>query len=156
MQRDQTADFVAGILTRHEVPFETSEDGTVHQVRSGSTAIQIRFADWGNDTVVTLMATVLEGLTGSDSDDPSYVRSLSLINDLNSGTYFGKFYRTPTAIALDHDLMADKMQAEELMNALDVVATLADHWDDKLKESLGGKSWAEVEEDAGAAEALEV
>jgi hypothetical protein len=156
MQRDQAADLVAGILTRNDVPFRSTKDGSVHQVKMGSTAVTIRFADWGdNDTAVNLQATVLERLPTPEENSEKYFESLDTVNEINGQLYFGKLYRASAAIVVDHDLLASRMEADELMNAMDTVLNIADDLDDKLKEDFGGLTWQDVENEGDDSEALE-
>lgn len=143
MKPEQAFDLVAGMLVRLKVPFQTREDGMGHRVLAGSTAVYINFGEWEDDAVVSLGAPVLEELpTGGDD----YVKSVAYVNDLNCRVVFGKFCRYRDHIRLEYELLAGNLQAEELMNALNSVAALADHWDDKLQAELGGSTW-EAKED---------
>ena len=155
MQREQAADLVAGIL-RRDVPFGSSDDGLAHRVMMGSTAMTILIADWGDDdAAVTLQASVLERMATPDDDPQGYFKSLDTVNEINGRLYFGKLYRRADAIVVDHDLLASKMQADELMNALTIVLNIADDLDDKLKEELGGMTWEDVENETNGSVPLE-
>jgi hypothetical protein len=143
MKPEQALDLVAGMLMRLKVPFQARDDGVGHRVLAGSTAVYINFAEWDTDAVISLSAPVLEDLpTGGDE----YVKSVAYVNDLNCRVVFGKFCRYRDHIRLEYELLAGNLQAEELMNALNSVATLADHWDDKLQAELGGSTWAAKDE----------
>ncbi len=152
MQPDQAADLVAGILTRNDVSFGSRDDGRAHRVLYGSTAIYLECNQWGDDdTVVSLAATVLEQIP-----EDARTQALERINKLNCESYFGKFCLYGDLIKLEHDLLASRMQADELMHALGIIANRADENDDELKKDLGGKTWGDVEEEARSeAEALD-
>jgi len=148
MQPEQAADYVAGIFTRNEVPFATSPDGRSHRVLMGSTAIFVEVSRWGDDdSIVNLSATVLEEL-----DEAIVPKALERLNQLNCENYFGKYCLYGTTIKAEHDLLASRLQADELVNALDAVAVQADRYDDELQKELGGKTWAQVDADARADE----
>jgi hypothetical protein len=152
MQPDQAADFVGGILARNNVPFATREDGRGHRVQSGSTAVFIEFSPWGEgDSVVHIVAVVLEEL-----DLDVSAKTLERINKLNCEGFFGKFCLYDSVIKVEYDMLASRMQADELMSALSLIATTADENDDKLRDELGGKTWEQVEQAARQeAEALD-
>jgi hypothetical protein len=154
MQPDQAADLVAGILTRNQIPFSTREDGRQHRVLFGSTAIYINFVSWGDEeAVVNLAGVVLERL---DTSEETRTKAVSHLNELNGKVYFGKFCLYDDVIRVEHDLAASHLQGDELMNALNVVASLSDNWDDQLQEELGGSTWEDVEQESSdEEEALE-
>lgn len=74
------------------------------------------------------------------------------MNKLNCEGYFGKYCLYGDLIKLEHELLASRMQADELMHALGTVANRADESDDELKKDLGGKTWEEVEAEARSEE----
>jgi hypothetical protein len=141
MDKMQAADYVAGILARNQVPFQTRNDNLQFRILSGSTAVFVDFADWRQDTVISLSAPVLQELP---SEGEAYWKSLQTLNELNCKVYFGKLCRYGEVLRLEHDLLASRLQGEELMNALDTIAGLADEWDDRLRTELGGKTWEEA------------
>ena len=148
MQPDQAGDLVAGILTRNDVSFGSRDDGRAHRVLCGSTAIYIECNQWGDDdTVVSLAAVVLEQIP-----ETAQAHALERVNKLNCEGYFGKYCFYGDLIKLEHDLLASRMQADELMNALGIVANRADETDNELKNELGGKTWEETEEEARSEE----
>jgi hypothetical protein len=152
MQPDQAADYVAGILTRNEVPFATREDGRGHRVLYGTTAVFITVAPFGDeDAIVSLSAPALEQL-----DPDSAPKILSRINQLNCENYFGKWCLYDDVIRVEHELLASRLQPEEMMNALRMLAEQADSNDDALQQELGGKTWQQVDtETHSEQEALE-
>jgi hypothetical protein len=102
----------------------------------------IEFAPWGKeDSVVNIVAVVLEQLEGDVSP-----KALERINKLNCDGFFGKFCLYDTVIRVEYDMLASRMQADELMTALSVIATTADDNDEELQKELGGKTWEEVQQ----------
>jgi len=65
---------------------------------------------------------------------------------LNFGLMFGRFALDTEhhAIWFDETLLGDQFTDEELRFAIDVVATTADEWDDRLKQFFGGATYQEV------------
>ncbi len=144
MQPDQAADYVAGIMRRNEIDFGTSEDGRSHQITYGSTAVHVNLAPAGDDdTIISLSAVVLEQL-----DEERRSEILERLNELNCGNYFGKFCLYDSTIRVEHELLASRMQGEEFMSALGIVAEHSDRLDDALQKKLGGRTWQQVDEDA--------
>src|SRR5665213_379177 len=141
MDLEQAVDLVAGILTRKHVEFQTRPDGREHQARYGSTAAFIRFDEKGDDTIVSVVGTVVEDLPLQGANGRR--KLLERLNEINVETYFGKFVLHNAEVRVEHDLLASRMQGDELMNALTVVVRLSDEWDDRLKEEFGGQTWQE-------------
>jgi hypothetical protein len=53
--------------------------------------------------------------------------------------------------ALEQDLLGDNLQAEEFLSVLNMLADMADHFDDVLRKDLGGRSLREtLEAEQGA------
>jgi T3SS (YopN, CesT) and YbjN peptide-binding chaperone 1 len=65
---------------------------------------------------------------------------------LNFGLMFGRFALDTEhrSIWFDETLLGDQFREEELRFAIDVVATTADQWDDRLKQMFGGTTYQEV------------
>jgi len=65
---------------------------------------------------------------------------------LNFGLMFGRFALDAEhqAIWFDETLLGDQFSDEELRFTIKVVATTADHWDDRLKQMFGGATYQEV------------
>jgi hypothetical protein len=65
---------------------------------------------------------------------------------LNFGLTFGRFALDAEnrAIWFDEMLMGVQFREEELRFAIQVVASTADEWDDRLKQMFGGATWQEV------------
>jgi hypothetical protein len=142
MQPDQAADYVAGILARNKVEFATRDDGRAHMVVSGSTAAIVNLAPWGaEDCVVNLQAVVVQEIP--DSATPL---ALQRINELNCAGYFAKWCLYGSVIKVEHDLIASRLQADELMNALSIVVGQSDAKDEELAGEFGGKTWQQVQQ----------
>jgi hypothetical protein len=65
---------------------------------------------------------------------------------LNFGLMFGRFALDPEnrSIWVDETLLGDQFTDEELRFTVDVVASIADEWDDRLKQMFGGATYQEV------------
>jgi T3SS (YopN, CesT) and YbjN peptide-binding chaperone 1 len=65
---------------------------------------------------------------------------------LNFGLMFGRFALDAEhrAIWFDETLLVHEFSEEELRFAIDVVASTADQWDDRLKQMFGGATYQEV------------
>lgn len=144
MDRSQASDLVAGIMSRREVPFTSTEDGSSHRVLVGSSAIFVSFRDRHDDVAVCLHAPLLEQLSLTDEQRTD---AATVVNRLNCEHSFVRFCLYDQVLAIEHDLLGSRMQGDEFMNALDLMAGMADELDDGLKQEIGGRTWAEVEAD---------
>ncbi len=65
---------------------------------------------------------------------------------LNFGLMFGRFALDAPhrSIWVDETLLGEQFREEELRTAIQVVATTADEWDDRLKQMFGGATYQEV------------
>lgn len=65
---------------------------------------------------------------------------------LNFGLMFGRFALDVehAAIWFDETLLGEQFSDEELRFTIEVVASTADEWDDKLKQMFGGATYSEV------------
>jgi hypothetical protein len=144
MQPDQATDYIAGILVRNQTRFSTRDDGRGYRVVYGSTAVFINVSPWGeDDTVVSLAATAVEQLGETKRQEV-----LERINKLNCDCYIGKFCLYGTAVRVEHDLLASHLQPPEFMGLLMAVASHAEQIGSELRAELGGKSWAQAEQEA--------
>ena len=139
MTTSKVIEQVHGILAREHVAFEVSPDGRAFHVPvpQGSAAVDIDFEtlDRGQG-VVRLRAHVLEQV---DVRGDNRLEILEHLNALNQSALFGRFYLDAdrTTIMLEHELLADDLDASELMNALFTVGLVADQTDDELQRALG-------------------
>jgi len=130
---------VHGILARERISFEAGDDGCSFHVPvpQGSAAVDIDFDTLGRgQNVVRLRANVLEQV---DVRLENRLEILEHLNALNQSALFGRFYLDAdrTTIMLEHELLADDLDASELMNALFTVGLVADQTDDELQRALG-------------------
>jgi hypothetical protein len=65
---------------------------------------------------------------------------------LNFGLMFGRFALDAEhhSIWFDETLLGDQFSDEELRFTIDVVASTADQWDDRLKQMFGGATYQEA------------
>jgi hypothetical protein len=137
-------DQIAGILTRNEIPFQVDSDGAEYRVLFGSSAVFISVRAWAEGTVVHMRAPVIIGF----ELEPHMGTAYFAVNDLNYELYFAKFCvlagEDRGSISVEHDLLGDDLQASELMNALELLAQLADDNDDRLQADIGGRTYAQM------------
>jgi hypothetical protein len=142
---------VYGILSMNKVEFKTDAAGTSFLVPYGSAGVFVDFRDWSDgQTLIHLHAVVLEQVDAGDERRPKILEEL---NEVNKTTYVGKVYLDPDAktIVLEHDLLGNDLDADELMGVLRTLATLADDLDDKLRTAIGtGRSAREAWDEANA------
>jgi hypothetical protein len=76
------------------------------------------------------------------------------LNRLNFGLMFGRFALDAEhrSIWFDETLLADQLNEEALKFAIQVVASTADEWDDRLKSMFGGLKFRETMNDEEEAE----
>jgi hypothetical protein len=130
---------VHGILARAEIRFALSEDRRTYlvPVPAGSAAVLIDFHVWGRaQTMISLRSEVLVELEVTESNR---LQILEHLNALNQTSLFGRFHLDAdrSTIILQHDLLGDELQSEELINALYTVGVLADQADDQLQREFG-------------------
>lgn len=130
---------VHGILARAEIRFALSDDRRTYlvPVPAGSAAVLIDFHRWGRaQTMISLSSEVLVDV---EVTELNRLQILEHLNALNQTSLFGRFHvdADRSTIVLQHDLLADELQGEELINALYTVGHLADQADDQLKKEFG-------------------
>lgn len=126
---------VEEILGASGYPF-TIEEARV-RVDRGSTAVFIEARHWQERyTMVELLCPVLTGVAKTEA-------LLSKLNELNEKLYFGKGYWRNDVVWLAHNLLGDKLDSEELIASVGMMAVAADRLDDELKKQFGGKRFRE-------------
>jgi T3SS (YopN, CesT) and YbjN peptide-binding chaperone 1 len=128
---------VYGILSMNKVEFRTDDTGKSFLVPYGSAGVFVDFRDWSDgQTLVNMHAFVLDQV---DVADERRLRILEELNEVNRANYLGKVYLDVDAktIVLEHDLLGNDLDADEVMGALRTVATMADDLDDRLREAIG-------------------
>jgi hypothetical protein len=120
--------------------------GELYAVRQGSSVTFIRPFDWREGaTLVRLYSPVLEKVTKAGNE-----RMFEEFSVLNDRFIFGKLYWTGTnedksigSIYLEHMLLGEYLDADELKTALFATALTADEIDDELKAKFGGERWSD-------------
>lgn len=142
---------VYGILSMNKVEFRTDDTGKSFLVPYGSAGVFVDFRDWADgQTLVNLHAFVLDQV---DVADERRLKILEELNEVNKANYLGKVYLDVEAktIVLEHDLLGNELDADELMSTLRTVASMADELDDRLRETLGtGRSAKAAWDEANA------
>jgi hypothetical protein len=123
------------ILSAAGYPY-TVEDGRA-RVEYGSTAVFISAHQWQERyTIVELVAPVLQEVPASPA-------LLERLNEQNEKLYFGKAYWRNDEVWLAHNLLGDRLDNEELIASVGILAVVADHLDDELKKKFGGRRFKE-------------
>jgi hypothetical protein len=152
MDFEASIEQVAGILLREDLKFQTAPDGAGYRLLFGSTAVFIAFTPWREGVAITVTAPILQEIDGSS---PGAAVLLNRLNELNLNHRFLKFVYDDGALVAVYDLLGDRLQATELLNAVYVVAAAADHLDDELVDEIGGKRFEDVLEELEDVEGLE-
>ena len=152
MDLDASIEQVAGILVREDLKFQMASDGGGYRLLFGSAAVFISFMPWREGVSITVSAPVLQDI---DPSAPGAAVALNRLNELNLNHRFIKFVFDDGALMAIYDLLGDRLQAAELLNAVYVVAAAADHLDDELIDEIGGKRFEDVLEEIEELEELE-
>jgi hypothetical protein len=144
MDLDASIEQVAGILVREELKFQMAPDGEGYRLLFGSAAVFITFMPWRDGVSITVSSPILQDI---DATAPGAAVALNRLNELNLNHRFLKFVFDDGALMAIYDLLGDRLQATELLNAVYVVAAAADHLDDELIEEIGGKRFEDVLEE---------
>ncbi len=121
--------------------------GERYLVRAGSAAVLVHpFQLAAGTTLVRLLVPALEGVAAAGNE--GMFREFSRLND---ELLFGKIYWAPKAtdddtvgtIYLEHVLLGEYLDAEELLSALTALALAADRIDDDLQAKYGGERWTD-------------
>ena len=133
---DGVQERIEAILSAAGYPFTVGEDGRAC-VERGSCAVFISAHEWQDRyTIVELVSPVLSGIGKSEG-------LLEKLNELNEKLYFGKAYWRNDEVWLAHNLLGDRLDNEELIASVGMIAVASDHLDDELKKRFGGKRWKE-------------
>jgi len=132
---EQVQKRIEEILSAAGYPY-TVEEGTA-RVEYGSTAVFISAHKWQERyTIVELVAPVLQQV-------PASPELLERLNEQNEKLYFGKAYWRNDEVWLAHNLLGDRLDNEELIASVGILAVVADHLDDELKKKFGGRRFKE-------------
>jgi hypothetical protein len=104
--------------------------------KKGSTLVGIRVLPWKeDDTVVYVSANVVEG---ADLTAPELLVQLLEHNDQ---ACYGAFGVSPDGmITLHHALLGSTLKKDELVAVVLEIARVADDWDDRIVQEVGGKT----------------
>lgn len=143
----RVAEQVHGILTRAQLNFHIDQTGNSFIIPFGSTACQLDVGEAGEQTLVGIRATVLENV---DASGDRRGKILERLNEINNDGAFGTMCMRDgdgrSMIFLQHQLLADELDTNELLNALDLAAARADSLDDELMTAFEtGETWAAVQ-----------
>src|SRR6187397_1833983 len=127
MPNERVIEQVHGILARAEIRFVLSDDRRRYlvPVPGGSAVVLIDFHPWGREqTMISLRSEVLVDVVVTEENR---LQVLEHLNAYNQTSLFGRFHLDAdgTTVILQHDLLGDELQAEELINALYTVGVLA-------------------------------
>lgn len=152
MDIEASIEQVAGILIREDLKFQSAPDGDGYRLLFGSTAVFIAFTPWRDGVAITVSAPILQEI---DQASPGAALLLNRLNELNMDHRFLKFVYDDGALVAVYDLLGDRLQAAELLNAVYLVAAAADHLDDELVDEIGGMRFEDVLEEIEDIEEIE-
>lgn len=126
---------VAAILENNGLRYSFT-DGE-YELRFSSALVHVAFGTSGRQVLIHLRSPVLQEVPAIAQANADLLHAL---NSMNAACYFGKWvlYETECVVNLEHDLLGDHLQEDELMTALALVAREADHHDDVLQQRFGG------------------
>jgi hypothetical protein len=122
-----------------EAGYPFVEDQGLVRVDRGSSAVFLRVVAWKDRyTLVELLSPVVRGVVRTEG-------LLEALNEQNQKLYFGKAYLRKDEVWLAHNLLGDRLDREELIASVGMLAVVADHLDDELKGRFGGQRWTDDE-----------
>lgn len=129
---------VAGILALHDLRFAATDDGIGFRLLFDTAGVFIRVAPLGKHVVITVTSAIL---TGIDPDGAGAAAALYVLNDVNIENRFVKVVFVDGDLLAAYDLLADDLQAIELLNAIYTSARVAEELGARLVSRLGGKTF---------------
>src|SRR5438067_7538504 len=121
---------VAEYLGTPQGDLHVDDDGSI-PIRRGSTAYFVRLLD-GEPPLVQVYSTMLYEV-------PKSPELLERLNEINAATMFAKAFWTGEQIVVATEMVADSIDKDQIANACGIVGSVADHYDDELQETFGGK-----------------
>lgn len=120
------------ILDANSLPW-TETNGALY-LRFASALVAIDFTEWGEQTLIEISSHVVTSVEGGTK------RILLELNELNKASRFGRwvYYAETRTITVEHEMLGDHLQENELMTGLAALARLADRNDNLLKQEFGG------------------
>jgi hypothetical protein len=107
-------------------------DERMVSIQHGSSAVLIRMLD-SDEPRLQVFSMMLQGVKESPE-------LLDVLNGLTAGLAFAKVFWADGDIIVAVELLAESLDRESLVNAVSVVATTADRFDDELKAKFGGET----------------
>ncbi len=117
-----------------------NQDGSI-PIRRGTTAYYVRLLD-GRPPMVQVYSTVLYEV-------PKSPELLDRLNEINADAMFARAFWTADQVVVATELVADSIDTKQIENACGVVGTIADHYDNELRTTFGGKTIFGAEPEAG-------
>lgn len=131
-------DKVRDLLTSRELDL-TVEDGSF-QIRWDSAAVNIDIVEQEGRTLVQCHAPVLRELAASPE-------LFEYVATEGQDYYFGSMHYVPDVngglLVLEHTLLGDFLDPDELDNVVDSLVIVANRLDDELQERFGGKRFVD-------------
>lgn len=123
------------ILQARGIEYHVSPSHEIH-IDYGSARVEVAFRSAAGETIIRVLALVLDEL---EIDDEVEFRILRSLNDRNRTLPFGKFVldRERAEVQVEYEILGDHLQDPEFMTALTAVAGLADDHDDLLQSEFG-------------------
>jgi len=140
---EEVIDQVRGILVRKHIDFRSNDSDDEFYVSTGSALITVRFRLDDDGPCVCFVSNLLMDIDLTVAGTKE--RALEAVNEVNAATYAVKFvfYEEGRTIAAEHEILAARLQAVELLDALDRMYRFADNYDDVFKEKVGSGVRAE-------------
>ena len=134
MTLEQLRTTVETYLREGKIIYQVQPGGTL-VIRYGTTAAFIQFAHVGDRTCVLVAAPVAHSIA---KITPELTR---FIAETNEQLLFGKFTLDSKNMAVfyKHALLGDFLDREELIQAVAVVVSTADNYDEQVTKMVGGK-----------------
>ncbi len=125
---------IVAYLEHDGTPYRVDEHGS-YIFRYGTTLVFIQPLEWHTYTLVKIFAPLAFEITRADRE-LAYV-----LTERNFNLVFGKLSLDleRRSIWLEHVLLGDFLDADELLVTLDVIAATADQYDEQIATIAGGK-----------------
>ncbi len=125
---------IISYLDAARIVYAIDERSNYH-FKHGSTMVFIQPLEWNERTLVRVFAPLAVDISRADDALAFFLA------EKNHILLFGKFALdiARRSIWLEHSLLGDHLTAEELLTTLEVIAFLADEYDEQIAEAAGGK-----------------
>jgi hypothetical protein len=125
---------ITAYLDQASIPYRIDERGC-YTFRQGSTLVFIQPLEWSDYAMVKVFAPLAVEIQQPDGDLALYLA------DRNFNLLFGKFSLdlARRTVWLEHVLLGDFLDPQELLLTLEVIAYTADRYDEQIAQQAGGK-----------------